>query len=158
MTTHLLPTSTTLVLLPPSTRLSKNNNIAAQFCFPKTPRLRFSKWQCAAAVSLVSQPPIPQSEVGGVSNNGKPFPAEVSRTILELSSVGTLSTPTQDGWPLGIAVRFAVDPHGSPLIFLNHSTSKFAPDSKSTLLVQVSTFSLGMRVKKDSNFDFFLMN
>lgn len=72
------------------------------------------------------------------NSHGKPFPAEVSRTILELSSVGTLSTPTQDGWPLGIAVPFAVDPHGTPLLFLNHSTSNFALNSKSSFLVQVS--------------------
>jgi len=32
------------------------------------------------------------------SSNDKRFPAEVSRTIVELSSVGTLSTSTPDGW------------------------------------------------------------
>ncbi|XP_004235509.1 glutamyl-tRNA reductase-binding protein, chloroplastic [Solanum lycopersicum] len=76
------------------------------------------------------------------NSHGKPFPAEVSRTILELSSVGTLSTPTQDGWPLGIAVPFAVDPHGTPLLFLNHSTSNFALNSKSSFLVQLQQYGL----------------
>lgn len=129
MTTH-LPTST----LSLSTHLSK---IAAQFTFPKTNRRpRFSIGSLRCAVSVVSEPIL-----SDITNNGKPSPAEVSRTILELSSVGTLSTPTQDGWPLGIGVRFAVDPHGTPLLFLNHSTSNFALNSKSSFLVQVTFYS-----------------
>lgn len=132
MTTQ-LPTSS----LPSTHHLSKIAlpfSKTVQFSFPKT--RRFSS---GCAVSVVSEP-LPY-EIG-VSNNGKPLAAEVSRTILELCSVGTLSTPTQDGWPLGIGVRFAVDPHGTPLLFLNHSTSKFALHSKSTLLVQLEQYGL----------------
>lgn len=58
---------------------------------------------------------------------------------MELSSVGTLSTPTLDGWPLGFGVRFAVDPHGTPVLFLNDATSKLSVNCKSSIHVQVCT-------------------
>lgn len=66
-----------------------------------------------------------------------PFPSEVSRTIMELASVGTLSMLSQEGWPLGIGVRFAVDPVGTPVLCLNASNGKFYEDSRSSLHVQV---------------------
>ncbi|KAF5741605.1 glutamyl-tRNA reductase-binding protein chloroplastic isoform X1 [Tripterygium wilfordii] len=69
----------------------------------------------------------------------KPLPAEVSRTIMELSSVGTLSTITQDHWPLGVGVRFAVDLEGTPVLCLNQSSSV---DSKSSLHVQLEQCGL----------------
>ncbi|MBA0834065.1 hypothetical protein Goarm_006452, partial [Gossypium armourianum] len=37
---------------------------------------------------------------------------------MELSSIGTLSTLAQDGWPLGVGVRFAVDAKGTPILCL----------------------------------------
>ncbi|KAJ8553180.1 hypothetical protein K7X08_023858 [Anisodus acutangulus] len=52
------------------------------------------------------------------------------------------STPTQDGWPLGIGVRFAVDPNGTPILFLNDSTLKFALHCKSSFLVQLEQYGL----------------
>lgn len=73
--------------------------------------------------------------------SSKPFPAEVSRTIVELVSVGTLSTLTQEGWPLGIGVRFAVDPEGTPVLCLDASNSQFSIDRRSSLHVQVSFYS-----------------
>ncbi|CAH8261281.1 unnamed protein product [Arabidopsis lyrata] len=69
----------------------------------------------------------------------KPFPAEVSRSIMELSSVGTLSTLTHDGWPLGVGVRFAVDKDGTPVLCLNRS---FSPDKRSALHVQLEQCGL----------------
>ncbi|AEE76475.1 unnamed protein product [Arabidopsis thaliana] len=69
----------------------------------------------------------------------KPFPAEVSRSIMELSSVGTLSTLTHDGWPLGVGVRFAVDKDGTPVLCLNRSVS---PDKRSALHVQLEQCGL----------------
>lgn len=60
----------------------------------------------------------------------KPFPAEVSRTIMELAKVGTLCTLTQEGWPLGTGVRFAVDPeHGTPLFCFNSTNHTNTPSS-----------------------------
>ncbi|CAN4089252.1 unnamed protein product [Withania somnifera] len=131
--TSQLPTS----ILPPSTSLSKTGLLlpfskSVRFSFPKT-----SSVCVRCAVSVVSAEPLVP-----VTKNGKPLAAEVSRTIVELCSVGTLSTPTLDGWPLGIGVRFAVDPHGTPLLFLNHSISEFALNSKSTLLVQLDQYGL----------------
>ncbi|KAJ8756262.1 hypothetical protein K2173_025074 [Erythroxylum novogranatense] len=78
----------------------------------------------------------------GVSNS-KPFPAEVSRTIMELSSVGTLSTLTHEGWPLGVGVRFAVDDEGTPVLCLSESQRQFSADKRSSLHVQLE--QCGMR-------------
>ncbi|ESQ47623.1 hypothetical protein EUTSA_v10021146mg [Eutrema salsugineum] len=69
----------------------------------------------------------------------KPYPAEVSRSIMELSSVGTLSTLTHDGWPLGVGVRFAVDQDGTPVLSLNRTLS---PDKRSALHVQLEQCGL----------------
>ncbi|KAL2933400.1 Glutamyl-tRNA reductase-binding protein chloroplastic [Bienertia sinuspersici] len=67
----------------------------------------------------------------------KPYPAEVSRTIMELASCGTLSTLTHDGWPLGIGVRFTVDVDGTPILCSNLSNRHFSIDKRSTLHVQL---------------------
>ncbi|KAJ9568549.1 hypothetical protein OSB04_004515 [Centaurea solstitialis] len=69
-------------------------------------------------------------------------PAEVSRTIMELSSVGTFSTATQDTWPLAVGVRFAIDPQqGTPIICLSASHQHFN-NSNSTLNVQLDQCGL----------------
>ncbi|CAG7876831.1 unnamed protein product [Brassica rapa] len=73
------------------------------------------------------------------ASSHKPFPAEVSRSIMELSSVGTLSTLTRDGWPLGVGVRFAVDGDGTPVLCLNRALS---PDKRSALHVQLEQCGL----------------
>lgn len=67
----------------------------------------------------------------------KPSPAEVSRTIMELSSVGTLSTLAQDGWPLGIGARFVVDEEGTPIFCLNASNQQFSVDDRCSLHVKL---------------------
>ncbi|KAK8352869.1 hypothetical protein V6Z12_A05G121800 [Gossypium hirsutum] len=81
-------------------------------------------FKLCSSLSTVSVPPTKTSH--------KPFPAEVSRTIMELSSIGTLSTLAQDGWPLGVGVRFAVDAEGTPVLCLPQPS----PDNRSTLHVQ----------------------
>lgn len=58
---------------------------------------------------------------------------------MELSSVGTLSTLTHDGWPLGVGVRFAVDGDGTPVLCLNRALS---PDKRSALHVQLEQCGL----------------
>ncbi|PPD93338.1 hypothetical protein GOBAR_DD09728 [Gossypium barbadense] len=79
--------------------------------FPSKPKFLQAKpkpsFKLCSSLSTVSVPPTKTSH--------KPFPAEVSRTIMELSSIGTLSTLAQDGWPLGVGVRFAVDAEGTPV-------------------------------------------
>lgn len=70
----------------------------------------------------------------------KPFPAEVSRTLMELAKVGTLCTLTEEGLPLGTGVRFAVEPeHGTPLFCFNSSDNTNIPSS---LHVQFEQFGL----------------
>ncbi|PSR96235.1 Glutamyl-tRNA reductase-binding protein [Actinidia chinensis var. chinensis] len=76
----------------------------------------------------------------------KPLPDEVSRTIMELSSVGTLSTRTQEGWPFGLGVRFALDSEGTSIICLNASNRQFSMDRRSTLHVQLE--QCGLRTLK----------
>lgn len=89
-------------------------------------------------LSSVASPPA-ATEI--TSTSTKPSPAEVSRTIMELTSVATLSTLTPQGFPLGIGVRFAVEPQqGTPILCLNPSF--FPSDSKSSLHVQVSCYAL----------------
>ncbi|KAE8656897.1 Glutamyl-tRNA reductase-binding protein [Hibiscus syriacus] len=57
---------------------------------------------------------------------------------MELSSIGTLSTLAQDGWPLGVGVRFAVDAEGTPVLrLLNPSL-----DNRSTLHAQLEQCGL----------------
>lgn len=87
------------------------------------------------SVSLAPEQTHLQSNVTTKSN--KPSPAEISRTIMELSSVGTFSTTAQDNWPLAVGVRFAVDPEGTPIVCLSASHHHFANDKRSSLNVQV---------------------
>lgn len=102
------------------------------FAHPKGCRFRevsYRALKCSVATISESAP----TEL----RNVKPFPAEVSRTIMELSSVGTLSSLSQEGWPLGVGVRFAVDQDGTPLLSLNESLPEFSIDGRSSLHVQV---------------------
>ncbi|GMH03857.1 hypothetical protein Nepgr_005696 [Nepenthes gracilis] len=83
------------------------------------------------SVSVVSEP------IHLESTQTKPFRAEVSRTIMELSSSGTLATLSHDGWPLAVGVRFAVNDDGTPILCLNASDSHFSIDKRSSLHVQL---------------------
>ncbi|CAH2053146.1 unnamed protein product [Thlaspi arvense] len=92
------------------------------------------------SVSTASETPLTATNHQHLSaSSHKPFPAEVSRSIMELSSVGTLSTLTHDGWPLGVGVRFAVDQDGTPVLCLNRT---FSPDKRSALHVQLEQCGL----------------
>lgn len=93
---------------------------------------KFSIQPLKCSVSVVSDPP--QVEL---SNNHKPIPAEVSRTVVELSSVGTLSVLTKDGSPIGFGVRFAVDLNGTPVMCLNEFDARSSNDKRCSLHVQV---------------------
>lgn len=99
------------------------------------PRLRFSFQPLKCSVSVASGP----THLELTNKEIKPFPAEVTRTIMELSSVGTLSSLTREGWPLGIGVRFAVDSQGTPVLFLNESSRNLFVDNRSSFHVQVSS-------------------
>ncbi|KAL4584528.1 hypothetical protein LXL04_009131 [Taraxacum kok-saghyz] len=92
------------------------------------------------SVSLAPEPTQLQSNT--TTNSYKPSPPEISRTIMELSSVGTFSTTAQDTWPLGVGVRFAVDPEGTPVICLSASHHHFATEIRSSLNVQLEQCGL----------------
>ncbi|GAB4849961.1 hypothetical protein Ancab_029261 [Ancistrocladus abbreviatus] len=94
-----------------------------------SPKSIFKSVKCS--ISVVSEP----AHIELIQT--KPFPAEVSRTIMELSSAGTLCTLTHDGWPLGLGVRFAVDGNGTPILCLNSSDAQFSMDKRSSLHVQL---------------------
>lgn len=49
----------------------------------------------------------------------RPFPSETCRTLMELCSEGTLCTFSEDGWPFGTGVEFAVDVQGMPVLCLD---------------------------------------
>lgn len=95
-------------------------------------QIPFRKLALKCSVSTVS---CPTTHVG--ISNDKPFPAEASRTIMELSSIGTLSMLTSEGCPLGVGVRFAVDDEGSPVLCLSDSCKELSVDKKSSLHVQL---------------------
>ncbi|KAK8964600.1 hypothetical protein KSP40_PGU011712 [Platanthera guangdongensis] len=76
--------------------------------------------------------------------NSKTSPAEVSRTIMELSSTGTLSAISSDGYPLGIGARFVVDAQGAPVLCLNEPRKLFAPGGSSSFHVQLEQSRLRM--------------
>uniref|UniRef100_A0A2N9IJG4 DUF2470 domain-containing protein n=1 Tax=Fagus sylvatica TaxID=28930 RepID=A0A2N9IJG4_FAGSY len=118
--------------LTPSRPISKT-----QFTPPIPNPFRQSRFRTTkCSLSVVSEPT--HLEV----RQNKPFPAEVSRTIVELASVGTLSTLNQEGWPLGIGVRFAVDTEGTPVLCLNGSNRQFSIDRRSSLHVQLEQCGL----------------
>lgn len=105
----------------------------ASFIKPfKTNRFEIQPLKCAAT-SVVSEPP--HLELTG--DNPRPLPAEISRTIVELSRVGTLSTLAQDGSPLGFGVRFALDFNGTPVLCLSDVDARFSADRRCSLHVQL---------------------
>lgn len=70
----------------------------------------------------------------------RPTPAEGARTVMETCKEGTLSTLSEDGWPLGTEVRFAVDTDGNPVLRLQPGathTKHILKDSRCSLHVQL---------------------
>ena len=60
---------------------------------------------------------------------------------MELSSTGTLSTVTHEGWPLGIGARFIVDEQGVPALCLDlPEDGDFSVGTRSSFHVQVLGF------------------
>ncbi|KAH8938473.1 hypothetical protein BDL97_16G085000 [Sphagnum fallax] len=70
----------------------------------------------------------------------RPTPAEAARTVMEVCVEGTLSTLSEDGWPLGTEIRFAVDVDGNPVFSLQSSalhTRNLLSDSRCSLHAQL---------------------
>ncbi|GAV83677.1 hypothetical protein CFOL_v3_27123 [Cephalotus follicularis] len=129
LTSHIIP-PTPLSLPKPTTKHS-------QFT---PPNHRHRHLTCSLSTTLSPHP----TTSSHVANPSKPFPAELSRTIMELSSVATLSTLTLDNWPLGVGVHFAVDDDGTPILCFSESTTLLSfVDKRSSLHVQLD--QCGMR-------------
>ena len=129
-----------ILILPKTQFLKPCVSLPAPHSFPRALNINRSALKCRAA-SLVSEPP--QLELS--DNNRRPFPAEVTRTVLELSTVGTLSTLSQDdGSPLGFGVRFALDFNGTPILCLNHG---FSADTKRACSLHVKVRGFCLKVQ-----------
>ncbi|KAI4355891.1 hypothetical protein L6164_004619 [Bauhinia variegata] len=129
LTRHCVPSVT------PSKTITKTR--FSEFTSPRRVSFRNSSFKTLkCSLSTLSEPTRLELR------STKLFPAEVSRTIMELASVGTLSTLSQEGWPLGVGVRFAVDPEGTPILCLNATNGHFSWDGKSSLHVQLEQSGL----------------
>ncbi|XP_017698263.2 glutamyl-tRNA reductase-binding protein, chloroplastic isoform X2 [Phoenix dactylifera] len=123
-----LPSSSSL--LNPS--LSKN---APFSCPHRFSALKYPSSRRLLRCSLVSvSTEVPPTM--GEPRGARLSPAEVSRTIMELSSTGTLSTLTPEGWPLGIGARFVVDARGAPALCLSQPDSLFGIGGRASFHVQ----------------------
>eukprot|EP00249_Psilotum_nudum_P026974 c34148_g1_i1 orf=2-1051(+) len=70
----------------------------------------------------------------------RPSCAEAARTLTDVCTEGTLCTLTEEGWPLGTAVRFTVDLEGNPIFRLNSwaiHTYHLKEESRCSLHVQM---------------------
>ncbi|PKA67046.1 hypothetical protein AXF42_Ash004537 [Apostasia shenzhenica] len=56
---------------------------------------------------------------------------------MELSSIGTLSVVSPDGWPIGVGARFVVDLQGTPALCLREPKQLLANDCSSSFHVQL---------------------
>ncbi|KAG0476586.1 hypothetical protein HPP92_013427 [Vanilla planifolia] len=66
----------------------------------------------------------------------KPSPAEVCRTIMELSTTGTISAIAPEGSPVGIGARFVIDTQGTPVLCLKDPGQLFNTSGPSSFHVQ----------------------
>ncbi|XP_077238242.1 proton gradient regulation 7 [Tasmannia lanceolata] len=142
----MIPSTNSLISPPipsifPSSLSSKPFSVTTFFALPPRKNTLFNPLkQNPCLKSPINSPKCSVSVAQTITPKDlqtKPSPAEVSRTIMELSSVGTLSTLTQEGWPLGIGVRFVVDSEGTPILCLNPRNRQFSMDRRSTLHVQL---------------------
>lgn len=72
-----------------------------------------------------------------------PSPSETARTVVDLSSEGTLSTVTSQGMPLGTPVAYTLDKDGQPVMHINAGSlqaAHLAADNRCSLLVQPITY------------------
>jgi len=102
-------------------------------CETCTRKRNQEKWLC-----LVENEEWRRKMLGGDSVDGpsgseeweqnEPFLMEVSKTLMEVAKVGTLCTLIEEGLPLGIGVRFIVEPeHGTSWFFFNFSDNTNIP-------------------------------
>ncbi|KAG9441745.1 hypothetical protein H6P81_017599 [Aristolochia fimbriata] len=143
VTLHFFPSKNLLFLLMISTAHPSNYlsvpsvSFFTSSLFPRRTVANFSQSTRNPCLKTYGKCRVSLAQPAMTKLQTKPSPAEVSRTIVELSSLGTLCTLTQEGWPLGIGVPFAVDPRGIPILCLNAKNRDFSTDGRSSLHVQL---------------------
>lgn len=133
----------TLPMAPAAvSRLGLGRRTASLRCLVWMPGERRQGAQCAAVRAVVRAERVVEKQ--GAKQEGarllRPLPAEGARTVMETCVEGTLSTLSEDGWPLGTEVRFAVDMQGNPVLCLHPGathTLHLLRDSRCSLHVQV---------------------
>jgi hypothetical protein len=101
--------------------------------------------QCGVMAMAMAERGVGEGTVEGQQQQPRmllrPTPAEGARTVVEVCAEGTLSTLSEEGWPMGTEVRFAVDTEGNPVLRLQGEalhTQHVHKDSRCSLHVQVS--------------------
>ena len=102
--------------------------------------------QCGVVAMAMAERGVAEGTVEGQQEQqprmlSRPTPAEGARTVVEVCAEGTLSTLSEEGWPMGTEVRFAVDTEGNPVLRLQGEalhTQHVHKDSRCSLHVQVS--------------------
>lgn len=128
-----MTTTVFLSSLSPLAKSKTHHQFGSKIKSLRNPSFRFIP---KSALLSISEPSISDNS-SNVITQAKPSAAENSRSIMELSSSGTLSTVTHDGWPIGIAAQFVVDHRGSPAICLNNHEELFHARGQSSFHVQL---------------------
>ncbi|MCO5582730.1 hypothetical protein L7F22_036629 [Adiantum nelumboides] len=103
----------------------------------------FLRWVCRLDLQRSRHTPrtISASYVDAAAP-ARPAPAEAARTVADVCNEGVLCTSAvSDGWPIGSAVRFSVEPQdGSPFFYFPPSafhTQHLQGDSRCSLHIQL---------------------
>eukprot|EP00250_Pteridium_aquilinum_P003355 c13668_g1_i1 orf=264-1265(-) len=82
------------------------------------------KWVCRAEQQARSATIEASASSSDAVALARPSPAEAARTLVDVCNEGVICTSSvPDGWPVGSAVRFSVEPaEGSPFFYLHPST------------------------------------
>ena len=86
------------------------------------------------------RPATRQQACRAVAAAVRPTSEECARTLVDIADRGTLSSLTEDGWPLGTHAAFLLDLQGQPLLRLRASaaaTLHLIKDARCSLYVQV---------------------
>ena len=93
----------------------------------------------AGSPAAVVAPPAPGQ---------RPTPEQCARTLVDIAERGTLSTTTEDGWPMGTHCAYLLDGVGQPLLRLRADalhTAHVGRDARCSLYVQVRVAGPGAR-------------
>jgi hypothetical protein len=98
-------------------------------CRPATAFWHRSGVACHAAAAAAAQPAVA----------ARPSSEQCARTLVDISDRGTLSTTTEDAWPMGTHAAYLLDKQGQPLLRLRADavhTAHLLRDARCSLYVQ----------------------